>query len=182
MRAICIKPVQVDGCQFEKFKEYEFTEQVFTEEYNSGIHPLPGRGHRIRYIRYKATFVPPFSIEGPDSMVTVRELYLYDYAYCVHHDWHDESGHEIECFDHFFRRPARPMPTSNQFVKPTKKQLYTRLPEIKPRDKVMEMPEDIVDYMKRNWQEQMYKMWGGLSPDDWDYDRAVELMDRMAKE
>lgn len=172
MKAICIKPVRVDGCQFEKGKEYEFTEQVFTEEYNPGIHPLPGRGQRIRYIRYKATYVPPFSIEGPDSMVTVREVYLYDYSYYLHHDGHDERGHATECFDHFFRQT---MPTNNRIIKPTKKQPYNRLPEIKPNDNVMEIPDDIIEYMKRNWQEQMYQMFGGLRPEDWDFDRFIEL-------
>lgn len=179
MKAICIKRLRVDGCEFEPDKEYEFADQVFTEEYNPGIHPRPGRGHRIRYIRYKTLYVPPFSIEGPDSMVTVREVYLYDYAYCLHHDWHDERGHAIECFDHFFRLQ---MPTNNRFVKPTKKQLYTRLPKRKLNDDVIEVPDDIIAYMKRNWQEQMYQMLGGLRPDDWDFDRFAELKAKKESE
>lgn len=164
MKAICINPLRVDDCLFEKCKEYEFTEQVFTEVYDPGIHPQPGRGQRIRYIRYKTTYVPPFSFEGPDSMVTVREVYLYDYAYCVHHKWRDRSGHEIECFDHFFRRPATS--TNNRLTKPMKK--FAQLPKRKLNGKVMEVPEYIIEYMKRNWRELVYKMLGGLSPDDWD--------------
>ena len=186
MKAKCIKRVRLGGLEFEPDREYDFEEQAFTEEYNPAMHPRPARGHKIRYIRCKFTMPMPFGPDAfkPGGMVEVRTVFFYDRAYCLHHNWRDEQGNPIECFDHHF---AISMPKSENlnFLRPAKKQLYTRLPQISERNLnpkgEMEMSADIVDYMKRNMQEQMYKMFGGLSPADWDYDRCMELL-RKKKE
>lgn len=182
MKAKCIKRVRLSGLEFEPDREYGFEEQAFTEEYNPSMHPRPARGHKIRYIRCKFTMPMPFGPDAfkPGGMVEVRTVFFYDLAYCLHHNWRDGQGNPIECFDHHF---AVIMPKSeNFFLSPQKKQLYARLPQrnLNPKGEI-EMPADIVDYMKRHMQEQMYKMFGGLSPDDWDYDRCMELV-RKKKE
>lgn len=184
--ATCVKRARIGGVVFEPDTEYDFEEQAFTEEYDPAMHPRPARGHRISYLRYKATMPMPFGPEAfkPGGMVEMRTVYFYDRAYCLHHDWRDEHGNPTECFDHHF---AISMPKSENlnFLRPAKKQLYTRLPQISERKLnakgEIEMPADIVEYMKQHMREQMYRMYGGLSPADWDYDRCMELI-RKKKE
>jgi hypothetical protein len=185
MIATCVKRARIDGVVFEPDTEYNFEEQAFTEEYNPAMHPRPARGPHIRYLRYKATMPMPFGSEAfkPGGTVEMRTVYFYDLVYCQHHNWRDEQGNPIECFDHHF---ALSMPKCENFIRlAQKKQLYTRLPQIHERKLnargEIEMPADLVEYMKQHMKEQMYKMFGGLSPDDWDYDRCMELI-RKKKE
>lgn len=153
MKAVCTRQVRVNGLLFEPGKRYCFEEEVFTEEYNPAIHPLPARGYRIRYIRYKVILQTPHE---------KRAAYFYDYSYCIHHDWKDERGQATECFDDHFsvceREPAR-----NVVVPARKRPLWAGLPK-KINDKVIEVPEDLLEFMKEHCDEQMRKMCGGLSP------------------
>lgn len=153
MKAICISPVRVDGCQFDADKEYEFEEQQFTEVYDPAIHPRPARGYHILYHRYKATYVvEPFTMKSEHDMTEVRIVYFYDHAYCQHHDWHDERGHTTACFnDHF----AVVMPNNNRFVKQQKKQLYTRNPL-----GTMEIPKKLKQQMQVEYPEWLQKVLG----------------------
>lgn len=171
MKAVCTSEARLNGLQFNPDKEYYFEEQVFTEEYKPAIHSQPARGRQIRYIRYKATLPMNVELDDPHGMTEVRTVYFYDRSYCLHHDWKDERGQDVECFDdHFSICEAR----RNDTVPTLKKPLWSGLPK-KINEDVMEVPEDIVEYMKRDWSERMYKMFGGLSPDDWDYDAYLSL-------
>ena len=171
MKAVCTRKVSLNGLQFNTGETYYFEEQVFTEAYIPAIHPQSARGRRIRYIRYKATLAMDVELDDLHGMTEVRTVYFYDWPYCLHHDWKDERGQATACFDdHFSICEAQ----RNDTVPTLKKPLWSGLPK-KINEDVIEVPEDIVEYMKRNWREQMYKMFGGLSPDDWDHDAYISL-------
>lgn len=171
MNAVCTRKARLNGLHFNTGETYYFEEQVFTEEYKPSIHPRPARGHRIRYIRYKATLPLDVELDDLHGMTEVRTVYFYDHSYCLHHDWKDERGQATACFDdHFSICEAQ----RNDTVPTLKKPLWSGLPK-KITEDVIEVPEDIVEYMKRNWREQMHQMFGGLSPDDWDYDAYIHL-------
>lgn len=165
----CIRTARVNGLTFVPDEVYDLEEQVFTKEYKPAIHPQPARGCYIRHIRYKvALTIGEIQLKDDDdltSMVEVRIAYFYDLSYCVRNDWKDERGRDTECFEDHFVILERHQ----------KRKLYTK-PLARCLNNIpMEfVKEDITDYMRRNWQEQMYAKFGGRSPEDWDFDTFMQ--------
>ena len=174
MKAKCTRHVKLNGLNFNPGEEYFFEPQVFYEEYNPDMHPRPARGYQIRYIRYRVTLPMSDNLDDLYGTTEVRTAYFYDRSYCIHHDWKDERGQDIECFDDHF---ASCKPIRNTVMP----HLKHTLGEMKINEEVMELSEDIVEYMKQYRREQMYKMFGGLSPNDWDYDAHIRMCSKTNK-
>lgn len=167
----CIRTARVNGLTFVPDEVYYLEEQVFTKEYKPAIHPQPARGCYIRHIRYKvALTIGEIQLKDDDdltSMVEVRIAYFYDLSYCVRNDWKDERGRDTECFEYHFVILERPQnPKSKLYTTPLARYLNNIPMEF--------VKEDITDYMRRNWQEQMYAKFGGRSPEDWDFDTFMQ--------
>ena len=111
MRAKCIKPLRVDGYQFEEGKEYDMECQEFTREHD-GSDPVLARGHRVCHLRYAVKYdlfmVFPFSTKCREKVPIT--LFLYDRQYCEHENCKAPaidplgltSGGQLLCFDDFF--------------------------------------------------------------------------------
>jgi len=166
----CIRTARVNGLTFVPDEVYYLEEQVFTKEYKPAIHPQPARGYLIRYKRYKVALPTEEPLLEDDDdlyrMVNVRIAYFYDRSYCEYHDWKDERGCDTECFEDHFVILERPHPKSKLYTKPLTRKLNNIPMEF--------VKEDITDYMRRNWQEQMYAKFGGRSPEDWDFDTFMQ--------
>lgn len=150
MKARCIKDIHICGITFRDGEEYEFEEQVFTEEYTPAIHPVaPARGRRIRYMRYKTKRVVRWACCPCDRTETM-DIYFYDHAYCLHHNYRDERGHETECFDDCFAVIRQPRDNPSQLL-------------IKPRENplVLKCPESIKVQMSSGYQDWLMQMMGG---------------------
>ena len=111
MKAKCIKPLCVDGYQFEEGKEYDIEWKEFVRE-RDGHDPVLGRGHRVRHIQYAVKynlFLPKKFGKGEEKVPDT--LYLYDRQYCEHKDYTAPvidplgltSGGPLLYFDDFFK-------------------------------------------------------------------------------
>ena len=111
MKAKCIKPLCVDGYQFEEGKEYDIEWKEFVRE-RDDHDPVLARGHRVRHIQYavKYNFFFP-KMFGMEMEKVPATLYLYDRQYCEHEDYTAPaidplgwtSGGPLLCFDDFFK-------------------------------------------------------------------------------
>ena len=111
MRAKCIKPLRVDGYQFEEGKEYDMECQAFTRERDDSD-PVLARGHRVCHLRYAMKvdlfMVFPFSKKCREKVPIT--LFLYDRQYCEHENYEAPaidplgltSGGPLLCFDDFY--------------------------------------------------------------------------------
>ena len=111
MKAKCIKPLCVDGYQFEEGKEYDIEWKEFVRECDDHD-PVLARGHHVRHIQYavKYNFFLPKMFSKEDEKVSAT-LYLDDRQYCEHEDYTAPaidpigwtSGGPLLCFDDFFK-------------------------------------------------------------------------------
>lgn len=111
MKAKCIKPLCVDGYQFEEGKEYDI-EWKFVRGCDDHD-PVLGRGHLVRHIQYAVKynfFLPKMSGKGKEMEKVPATLYLYDRQYCEHEDYTAPAidplgltGGPLLCFDDFFK-------------------------------------------------------------------------------
>ena len=110
MKAKCIKPLCVDGYQFEEGKEYDIEWKEFVRE-RDDHDPVLARGHRVRHIQYAVKYDLSFpGMHGKKEKVPAM-LYLYDRQYCEHEDYTAPaidplgltSGGPLLCFDDFFK-------------------------------------------------------------------------------
>lgn len=112
MKAKCIKPLCVDGYQFEEGKEYDIEWKEFVRE-RDDHDPVLGRGHRVRHIQYAVKynlFLPKMFGKGKQMEKVPATLYLYDRQYCEHEDYTAPAidplgltGGPLLCFDDFFK-------------------------------------------------------------------------------
>ena len=111
MKAKCIKPLCVDGYQFEEGKEYDIEWKEFVREPDDHDSML-ARGHRVRHIQYAVKYNLLFPKMFWKEMEKVpATLYLYDRQYCKHRDYTSPiidplgctSGGPLLCFDDFFK-------------------------------------------------------------------------------
>lgn len=111
MKAKCIKPLCVDGYQFEEGKEYDVEWKGFVRERDKRD-PVLARGHLVRHIQYAVKynlFVPGMLGKGKEKVPAT--LYLYDRQYCEHENYTAPaidpigwtSGGPLLCFDDFFK-------------------------------------------------------------------------------
>lgn len=111
MKAKCIKPLSVDGYQFEEGKEYDIEWKEFVRK-RDDHDPVLARGHRVRHIQYAVKynfFLPKMFGKGEEKVAAT--LYLYDRQYCEHEDYtappiHPKGwtgGGPLLCFDDFFK-------------------------------------------------------------------------------
>ena len=113
MKAKCIKPLCVDGYQFEEGKEYDIEWKEFVRG-RDDHDPVLGRGHRVRHIQYAVKynfFLPKMFGKGKQMEKVPAMLYLYDRQYCEHEDYTAPAidplgltgGGPLLCFDDFFK-------------------------------------------------------------------------------
>lgn len=113
MKAKCIKPLCVDGYQFEEGKEYDIEWKEFVRG-RDDHDPVLARGHRVRHIQYAVKynfFLPKMFGRGKQMEKVPATLYLYDRQYCEHEDYTTPaidplgltSGGPLLCFDDFFK-------------------------------------------------------------------------------
>lgn len=105
MKAKCIKPLCVDGYQFEEGKEYDIEWKEFVRE-RDGHDPVLSRGHWVRHIQYAVKY----KMFGKGEEKVSATLYLYDRQYCEHEDYTAPAidplgltGGPLLCFDDFFK-------------------------------------------------------------------------------
>jgi len=115
MKAKCIKPLCVDGYQFEEGKEYDIEWKEFVRE-RDDHDPVLARGHLVRHIQYAVKYKCNLLLPKMYRKMRFEEevpatLYLYDRQYCEHEDYtappiHPKgwtSGGPLLCFDDFFK-------------------------------------------------------------------------------
>lgn len=111
MKAKCIKPLCVDGYQFEEGKEYDIEWKEFVRE-RDDHDPVLARGHLVRHIQYTVKYNILFpKIFGNGMEKAPATLYLYDRQYCEHENYTAPaidplgltSGGPLLCFDDFFK-------------------------------------------------------------------------------
>ena len=158
MKTRCIKTIHICGITFREGEEYDFDEQEFTETYSPAIHPVaPARGRRIRYMRYKIKRVLRWAC-NPDDKTEMKDIYFYDYAYCMHHNYRDERGHATECFDDYFAAIRQRRDKPEQLPKN----------QIWPRENplLLECPEHIKEKMRCGYPDWLRQMLGGTEYKD----------------
>lgn len=112
MKAKCIKPLCVDGYQFEEGKEYDIEWKEFFRG-RDDHDPVLARGHRVRHIQYAVKynfFLPKMFGKVKEMEKVPAMLYLYDRQYCEHEDYTAPAidplgltGGPLLCFDDFFK-------------------------------------------------------------------------------